>query len=242
MRFTLSAFTALLLASSAAFAQEAPPAAAPPLTEAAAAAPQLPTMTDNAQLDEAIRGLQAEWAHIKYEETNAKQQLDAMRALAGKAAEVTARYPNYAEAKIWRAIIVSTEAGMDGGLGAMSLASNARELLEEAKHINPNALEGSVYTSLGSLYHKVPGWPLGFGDDEKAKAYLEQARAINPDGIDPNFFYGELLLDTDHAKEAIPVLEHALAAAPRPGRELADAGRRGEITALLAKAHKEAGV
>ena len=106
--------------------------------------------------------------------------------------------------------------------------------------MNPNALEGSAYTSLGSLYYKVPAWPIGFGDNGKARAYLEQARAINPDGIDPNYFYGDFLLGTDHAKEAIPVLEHALQAPPRPGREIADMGRRQEITEALAKARKEA--
>jgi hypothetical protein len=56
--------------------------------------------------------------------------------------------------------------------------------------IDPRALQGSAYTSLGSLYYQVPGWPIGFGDDKRAEAMLLKALEINPDGIDPNYFYG----------------------------------------------------
>lgn len=233
----------LLTAPSFVFAQEAAPAQtlqAPETVIAAPAAPAVAPLTDNAQLDEAVRGLQNDWATIKYQEPNEDAQLAQMKKLAEKAAGVSAQYPNYAEPKIWEAIILSTQAGMDGGLGAMSLAEKAKGLLEQAIKINPNALEGSAYTSLGSLYYKVPAWPIGFGDNGKARAYLEQARAINPNGIDSNYFYGDFLIEDGHAKDAIPVLEHALQAAPRPGREIADQGRRDEINAALIKAREEA--
>ena len=36
---------------------------------------------------------------------------------------------------------------------------------------------GSAYTSLGTLYFKVPGWPVGFGDEEKAEELLRKALA-----------------------------------------------------------------
>lgn len=248
-RFLL--LTTLLTAPAFALAQEASPAvptaAQPsPAMETASpdastqAAPAVDALTDNAQLDEGIRGLQNDWATIKYQEPNKDTQLTQMKKLAEKASALSAQYPAYAEPKIWQAIILSTVAGMDGGLGALDYAKEAKGLLEQAIKINGNALDGSAYTSLGSLYYKVPGWPIGFGDNDKARAYLEQARAINPNGIDPNYFYGDYLLEDGQAKEAIPVLEHALQAAPRPGREVADAGRRQEINEALAKAHEEA--
>ena len=65
---------------------------------------------------------------------------------------------------------------------------------------------------------------------------LLKALLINPNGIDPNYFYGEYLIETGKSGEAVPYLERALAAPARPGRELADAGRREEAKALLAKA------
>jgi tetratricopeptide (TPR) repeat protein len=236
--------TTLLTLPTLALAQEAAPVVpmlqAPMVMAEQPAIPALPAITDNAQLDEAIRGLQNDWAVIKYRERNEDMQLSQMKKLASTAAAVEAQYPTYAEPKIWHAIILSTVAGMDGGLGALDLAKQAKALLEQAIRINPNALEGSAYTSLGTLYYKAPMWPIAFGDNGKARAYLEQARAINPHGIDPNYFYGDFLVGTDHANEAIPVLEHALQAAPRPGREVADSGRRQEVNEALLKAREEA--
>ena len=129
----------------------------------------------------------------------------------------------------------SSFAGAKGGLGALGLAKKARASLEAALEIDPDALEGSAYTSLGTLYHKVPGFPLGFGSDKKARRFLLQALEIDPNGIDPNYFYGEFLLDEKQFAEARKYLERALAASPRPGRPIADQGRRREIQVLLQK-------
>lgn len=101
--------------------------------------------------------------------------------------------------------------------------------------VKPDTLHGSAYTSLGSLYYKAPAWPISFGDNKKAESNLKQAITLNPDGIDPNFFYGEFLFEQGQMSKAKTVLQHALQAAPRLGREVADAGRRDEIAALLAK-------
>ena len=136
---------------------------------------------------------------------------------------------------IWSAIVKSTWAGAKGGLGALGLVKEAKAKLEIAIKQDPKALEGSAYTSLGSLYYQVPGWPVGFGDDEKAEKLLKQALAINPTGIDPNFFYGDFLLDQGDKAQAKVYLDKALAAPARPGREVADEGRRMEIRERLAK-------
>ena len=85
----------------------------------------------------------------------------------------------------------------------------------------------------------MPGWPIGFGDKTKAEEYFKKALSINPSGIDPNFFYAEFLIDRDRSAEAKPLLEAALKAAPRPGRELADSGRRQEIQSVLDKLAKD---
>ncbi|MDF3024274.1 MAG: hypothetical protein K0R10_1635, partial [Alphaproteobacteria bacterium] len=118
---------------------------------------------------------------------------------------------------------------------------DAKKLLEAALAQNPKALDGSAYTTLGSLYYQVPGWPIGFGDEDKAEKFLKQALVLNPDGIDPNYFYGDFLLKQKKYDEAVTVLNKALAAPDRPGRAAADAGRRKEIKAALAKAEENAG-
>lgn len=189
-----------------------------------------------------IAYLQGEWARIKYQVKGDDAQEKAFQKLDAEAAEISKTFPDKAEPKIWQAIILSTEAGVVGGLGALPKVKQAKKLLEAALKIDSNALEGSASTSLGSLYYQVPGWPIGFGDDKKAEQYLKSALSINPDGIDPNFFYGDYLVDQKRYSEALPVLEKALKAPDRPGRKVADEGRRGEIRALLAKARKKAGM
>lgn len=189
-------------------------------------------------VEEAVKGLQAEWAQIKYQ-TAKEKQADAFGQLADEARKVSAAYPERAEALIWEAIILSTYAGAKGGLGALSAVKEAQELLLKAMEIDSGALDGSAFTSLGSLYYQVPGWPISFGDDDKAREYLEKALAINPNGIDPNFFYGDFLMEQGEYAKAAQFLNKALNAPPRLGREAADAGRREEILALLISARKK---
>ena len=189
--------------------------------------------------DEVIRPVQDQWAEIKYRVAE-KQQAERYEQLAQKTRQLVDANPGMAEVLVWDGIVLSSEAGARGGLGALSLAKDAKQRFEEALKINDKALQGSAYTSLATLYAKVPGWPIGFGDKEKAETYFKRSLAINPDGIDPNFFYAEYLAERDRNAEARQYLEKALKAAPRPGRELADKGRREEIRVLLERLNKEA--
>lgn len=192
----------------------------------------------SAQLDTSIKDLQHAWAQANYK-TAEKEQEAAFKALAEQARQVTAANPGRAEPMIWEAIILSGYAKAKGGLGALKVAEQARDLLLAAEKINPLALDGSAYTTLGSLYYKVPRWPLGFGDKKKARAYLEKSLQINPNGIDPNYFYADFLLEQGEHAKAAEYFRKALNAAPRPGREDADEGRRADIRAGLLQAEKK---
>ncbi len=175
---------------------------------------------------------QQRWAQIKYQLDEAQQE-DAFNALREAINAEPAVAQGQSDYLIWAGIISSTYAGARGGLGALSYVKEARHFLEQALDHDANALNGSAYTSLGTLYYQVPGWPIGFGDDDKAEELLKKALAINPQGIDPNFFYGDFLYSERRYEEAAQRLNQALAAQPRAGRELADAGRRAEIQTLL---------
>ena len=196
------------------------------------------TLLQAAPGDDLIRPIQDRWAEIKYRQPE-DRQADLYSDLAVQARQVAKANPNLAAALIWEAIVVSSEAGVRGGLGGLSLAKEARALLEESLKLDEKSLNGSAYTSLATLYAKVPRWPLGFGDKEKAEALFRKSLAVNPDGIDPNFFYGEYLIDQDRVAEGRRYLEKALVAPARPGRELADQGRRQEARALLAKTARD---
>jgi tetratricopeptide (TPR) repeat protein len=187
-----------------------------------------------APVDDAVTELQHGWEVIRYQTPQGERE-KRFDTLAAKARHVTEVFPGRSEPLIWEGIILSSLAAEKGGLGALGLAKQAKALYEQALQIDPGALGGSAYNSLGVLYYKVPGWPLGFGDKAKARAMLEKALTINPQGIDGNYFYAELLLESNQADEAVPYLERALQAPPRPGRQIADTGRREEARALLVK-------
>jgi tetratricopeptide (TPR) repeat protein len=192
-----------------------------------------------ASVEEAVVELQREWEIIKYR-TPEKEQEKKFEALAAKAHQASQAFPGRAEPLVWEGIIVSSWAGAKGGIGALGLAKRAKAHYEAAIGIKPDVLDGSAYNSLGVLYYKVPGWPVGFGNDKKAQELLQKALAVNPRGIDPNFFYGEFLVEQGNPREALTYLERALQAPPRPGRDIADAGRREEARRLLEEARKKA--
>ena len=183
-----------------------------------------------------LHGLQTRWAEIKYNTAVAEKE-KAFLTLIGDAEKLSAAHQS-APFLIWEGIIRSTYAGVKGGLGALDQVKHAKKLFEQSIALQPDALNGAAYTSLGSLYYQVPGWPVGFGDDKKANEMLLKGLSYNPDGIDSNYFYGDYLLDQKQYKKAVVALEKALKAPARPGRESADAGRRAEASAALAKAQK----
>jgi tetratricopeptide (TPR) repeat protein len=190
------------------------------------------------QAEEAVADIQHDWEIVKYQ-TPAKEREKRYEALAAKAHQVSAAHPGRGEPLVWEGIVVSSWAGEKGGLGALGLVKEAKALYERAIQIAPEALDGSAYNSLGVLYYKVPGWPLGFGDKKRAEELLQSALKLNPKGIDPNFFYGEFLLEQKRPADALTYLERALQAPARPGRQIADAGRREEAGVLIEKARAD---
>jgi len=186
----------------------------------------------NAFAVESVADLQQAWAHATYE-LSADSREPALDELGKSATELVAAHPGDAPLLIWQGIILSSYAGEASGFSALGAAKQARKALQQAMKIDPTALDGSAYTSLGALYFKVPGWPIGFGDKKKARNYLEHALQMNPDGIDPNYFMGEFLLENGEEQAARNHLLKAMNAPQRAGREVADNGRRQEIQALL---------
>jgi tetratricopeptide (TPR) repeat protein len=198
-------------------------------------APAFAAQAPDPAFDAELLSIQQAWAKVNYETPAGDARVHDFDALEKRAEKFTHEHPTRPEALIWEGIIESSYAGAKGGLGALSLCKEARGNLEAALKLDPKALDGSAYTSLGTLYYKVPGFPLGFGDDKKAEQLLKKALELNPNGIDPNYFYAEYLYEQDRYKEALQYLDKAAKASPRPGREGADKGRRAEVATLKSK-------
>ena len=188
------------------------------------------------EMMEKIKSIQAQWAIIKYQMVE-DRKADAYENLTIQAKQLAGQYPENAEPLIWQAINLSSYAGAIGGLKSLTRAlpavKQARELLHDAERIDPQSLDGSIYTTLGALYYQVPGWPIAFGDKNQARFYLEKAMSNNPNKLDAGFFYGDFLIQQHEYGKARQVLEDALASPTLLNRPLADKGRRMEIRALL---------
>jgi tetratricopeptide (TPR) repeat protein len=192
--------------------------------------------SDNPAMDAAVDHIDSEWARIKYQVRDKDQQFRQMQALAGQAAAVVARYPGRAEPLLWQGIVTSEEAGMAGMFQKLGFATAARDILHKAEQIDPKVLKGGVPMSLGVLYYRVPGFPIGFGSNAKAQAYLKAALALDPNGLDANYFYGDYLYTRSDYAGAKAYFEKALRAPANPQRPLWYAGRRADVRAELAKA------
>lgn len=197
-----------------------------------------------AEMTEEVQLIQQQWAEVNYMPQGTSQQeqakLTAFENLAKLATQTALNKSNQPEALVWEGIVYSSYAGTKGGLGALSLAKHAKKAYEAAIDINGDVLDGSAYTSLGVLYSKVPGWPIGFGSDKKAMELLKKGWQKNPNGIDSNYFLAEFMFEEEEDYQAAKsFLQKAQQAPPRPGRPQADAGRQQEISRLMAQIDEE---
>jgi tetratricopeptide (TPR) repeat protein len=194
---------------------------------------------DNSALNADILKIALDWEHIKFQETDKNLQEKQMAALADRAAALAQQYQNRPEAAIWHGIIISEQASMASENGspfkALGFAKRAREILEPIATSNPSALDAGAPASLGVLYYRVPGFPLGFGDKKKARELLQEAVKYAPDGLDANYFYGDFLYEQHEYPEAQQVFKHALSIPPHPDRPIWDKSRRLVIQEDLTK-------
>jgi len=189
------------------------------------------------ELNASIDSLEREWAVAYYRSDEAKQKQVYPRLLE-KSAELVAQYPNAAEPKVWLATIMATYAAFESPFTALSSLEKAKKLLEDAIDINPKALDGMAYVTLGTLYYMLPGWPISFGDDDTAEQLLKSSLQINPNGIDANYFYADFLQRQDRAEEAEAFFRKAVQAPIRKHQVFADTQLQNEAKLALAHAQQ----
>nr|WP_053000342.1 tetratricopeptide repeat protein [Sphingomonas sp. Y57] len=189
----------------------------------------------SAGMPEDVKAINDNWARISYQMNGSSHQTAALDQLAHQADVIVARYPGQAEPLLWQGIVVSEQANRANIFHKLGLATRARDILARAYAINPRAGNGGAAMSLGVLYYKVPGSPIGFGDSGRARQLLQQALALDPDGLDANYFWGDFLYDQGDKAGARTALLKALRAPHDADRTVWDAGRRGEVRALLKK-------
>ena len=184
------------------------------------------------ELSDAISGLENAWSAAYYQGSEGQQKQMYPRLLK-EAEELTQRYPEAAEPKIWQATIIAANAALESTLTVLSSLETAKSLLEQAIRQNPAALDGAAHVTLGTLYYRVPGWPISFGDTHKAEQLLKTSLSINPNGIDANYFYADFLLRQDRTGEAEDYLRKAAQAPIRKQQFFADSQLQNEAKQAL---------
>jgi len=172
------------------------------------------------------------WAHIKYQ-LPAGQREEAYARLNAIARRMRMAHPDDVSLWTWEAIILANEAGEKHSLASVQMIKRTKHLIEKSLSLAPDAENSLAYAFLGNLYHEMPGWPIGFGNDARAEYYLRKALAIRPDGLDENYFMGSYLRDKKRFSGAISHLRKAIDALPRPGMEVADTRRKADAAILL---------
>lgn len=195
---------------------------------------------DDPALTAAVKKLQTRWETIKFTVPEGDAQTRQMNALGDEADALAAQYPDRPTAQIWDGIITSERASMASAFSALGLAKRARDILEKANAADEATLDAGAPTSLGVLYYRVPGFPIGFGDKKKARRLLEHAVQLAPNGLDALYFYGDFLMNQGEYPEAVAVWKRALALPPHPDRPLWDKNRREVIREQLEKIEPKA--
>lgn len=190
-----------------------------------------------ASYDNDIANIQKEWAIAKYKTPRNKQNM-AFDKLIQEAKILDEHYPHQPRILTWYGTILSSYAQIKGGLKVLPDVKKARVLLEEAIQLDPNVENGFAQGVLGTLYARVPSWPIAFGNKKKARLHLETAVQINPNSVDTNYYLGDFLVDVGEYEHARHYLEKAQHTQTRPTYEIQDRGRKGEIAASLTKLHR----
>jgi len=148
-----------------------------------------------------IGKIESQWATIYYAK-NTSEHKQEYSTLLRNITNLLKQHPESVELMIWQAITISTHAAFESPFTALNSINKAKNILELAINKKPNALDGAAFVTLGTLYYMTPGWPISFGDQNKAGKLLRTALKINPHDIDSNYFYADYLLSINKIDQA----------------------------------------
>lgn len=182
-----------------------------------------------------IAGFKQAWSSIKYPANNISksEQIKQLEGLVAQLDQYARQKPNDAATLLWQGTLRSTLASLKGGLGALSLAKEAKQFLEKSLAVDPTVEHGYAHVILGALFQKVPGKPLGFGSKEIARHHFLTALQMDPNGLESNFFFGEYLIQMGDHASAKGYLEKAARSAVDQQFMVFEQGRRDEVQKAL---------
>ncbi|MGB5688781.1 MAG: hypothetical protein WBM45_05860 [Woeseiaceae bacterium] len=192
-------------------------------------------------VDEALIDVEQRWAGAVYESTG-RQKNKALATLLGDVRELASTHGDNPKAVAWHGIVAHACVRNHCKSNSSKLRREARDALLKAESMGPGPLGSLVYGNLGGLYAETSSSLGGFGSKVRGIGYMWKAIVLDPEGLDANYLYAELLVDEKRYKEAHEILLKASTAIVRPGHERADSGRREQALALLGQVESELGI
>jgi tetratricopeptide (TPR) repeat protein len=189
-------------------------------------------------LKHSLTKLESDWSAVFYNTPEPKKAAG-YKQLLNQSILLAAEFPERPEPLFWEAVIKATYAEHLDAISALDSIKQARDLLIKALEIDPHTMNGSAYVTLGTLYYMTPGWPIAFGDNNKAREMLETALKINPDGIDVNYYYADYLLANNELNAAEKYFEKAAKMPIGPEQSYADKRLKEEAKIALLKTKKK---
>lgn len=192
-----------------------------------------------ASFSETVGQIESTWTQIRYVLPK-PEKAKAYRRLLAASNDLLQHHPNSIEAIYWQAMVKINLAEYENKLEALNIIHEVRGAFNQVIAINPNFKQGSAYVVLGTLYYKIPSWPIAYGDKHEAEKLLKKGLEINPDGIDSNYFYGDYLQSQNRFEEAQLYFNKAIAASASQGQNLgtAELQEQAKIGLGNAKQHK----
>lgn len=176
---------------------------------------------------------EVQWSQCQYT-IEKEQQPQCFTKLVEDLHQLHNQYPDNADIQALWGINIASLAGVSGLSKALKLIRQSKEVIEQALEMDPDALNGAPYVTLGAMYYRAPGWPLSFGDDEQAKRLLEKGVERNPNNSSTLYFYADYLASQGEKKKAVEILQRALSLPINTKYKIGDIGRREDIKELLA--------
>ena len=102
----------------------------------------------------------------------------------------------------WKAAAIGKVAEDGGVLNALGLVRSMEELLLKVVMLDETYENAGAHRALGRIYHLLPGFPISFGNNQKALMHLRRAYELFPMDVITRAFYADLLYDEGQKKEA----------------------------------------
>jgi len=102
----------------------------------------------------------------------------------------------------WKAVAMGKMAEDSGMVNALRMLRPMEKMLLKVVALDEKYENAGAHRALGRMYHKLPGFPVSFGNNQKALTHLKQAHELFPRDVMTRAFYAEVLYDEGWQAEA----------------------------------------